>query len=488
MKKKLLVIGLVFCCVWGVFASKLTDAAASGDFESMKKQIELLDFNVKGDWEVLFHCIKGWDGINEGHKKCIDYLMKRGAVINEEGTYVDFYGWQGYDKAAYMYKMKYDDINRIWCKNINRLRNTMIDGILTKSDIEGSGDAVVYALMCMQYKPTVSVKSAEWDILTGNLSAIKSNIGNGKKYNGQILLFINNPNIIELLEAVDVYELPEYFNGRVCPYLINEIVPKYCTHITTKEQIEFMKFITNYNTSMDYEKSLATVKDFIAKGINLNDTPKILGGYSLFMLPIMNGNIDAMKLLMNVTELPISNISAEYSNISEHWYAHYSDQDGEYSNLQPISVSEEFANTLNKLLNEKVELEAKNKAERERIAKEKAVEERLAKQEQAAGELIAIYMPKFCDNVREELMSYGTMKNGVYKAKNKKFEALAKKESLYNVYRIIETDTEIIIAKPVGKKAQELYLFSLNDGYTINNVQKVWTIAVDQVCAEFGIK
>ena len=42
MKKKLLVVGLVFCCVWGVFASKLTDAAASGDFDTMKKQIELL--------------------------------------------------------------------------------------------------------------------------------------------------------------------------------------------------------------------------------------------------------------------------------------------------------------------------------------------------------------------------------------------------------------------------------------------------------------
>ena len=464
MKKKLLVIVLAFCCVWGVFASKLTDAAASGDFDTLKKQIELLDYDVKGDGELLQICMCNWNCSDDtdwektqNYKKCVDYLMSKGAamgkgevirwnaeVVIETGRYFNaYYGRYDFKKIDYMYQMKYDNVNREWDSQFFpnwKEKTSRVDELLSLDQwgSKGDGDYEVQLLMLMQYNPIVKkTDSWKYDLLSADMATIKKRLRNGAKYEDlQLLLFINNPKIIELLEAAEAYKLPDYFNGRITPYLINEIIPKYCTHITSKEEIAFMKFITNYNSSMDREKSLAFVKDLISKGLDLNATPKILGGIRLSMLPVYIKNTDGVKLL------------------------------GEF---------------------------LKEKAEQKRIERErKAEEERIARIEQekkVEEDLITNYLAIFSNDVRDILMIYGTMKKGKYKIKSKDYVSMVQRNRLYNEVLIRESMSgKTVLVSNNLHNDPFLYKFSIADGYTVEMVQKVWNMAVDKLCDEFGLQ
>ncbi len=392
MKKKLLVIVLVFCCVWGAMASKLTDAAASGDFDTMKKQIELLDYDVKGDSRLLEICLKNWpiyEGKDEMYKKCIDYLMEKGAVIDYAHNYfAEYYSYQRvgsytFDKVVYMYDKKYDDVNRKW-KNNKTAIDTFLEANWFSYDVKSY--YIIPILTLLQYNPIVTaVDSIYYQLLTGDMSAIKSYLKSGYKVPvKELLLFVNKPEVIELLEATDSYDLNTSYDGMITPYFINEIVPKYCTHLVSQEEIEFMKFIANYNTSMDYEKSLAIVKDYIAKGVDLTKRIKLLGtkrggrfsGSSdmLFVLPILLGNIEAFKLLMEASDftLPIevSNESMSNKYTVEPKFLFFSVEPGDYWAHTYVKKSD--YNALKNVFDELSIKKAAIAAEKALIAREKA--------------------------------------------------------------------------------------------------------------------
>lgn len=505
MKKKLLVIVLVFCCVWGVFASKLTDAAKSGDFDTMKKQIELLDYDVNGDSELLKMCLQYWPiyhyGKDEMYKKCIDYLMERGAVIDYvDESFSSYYfdrfdneGWI-FDKVIYMYDKKYDNVDRKWRKSGGQSEiNCLLHSDLS---YEGNGPFCFVTAMLMLYNPTITaIDSIYYQLLTGDIQGIKSYLRSGRKVKGEFLLYVNNPEVIELLKAVDSYDLNVSFSGAITPYYINEIVPKYCTHLATKEEIAFMKFITNYNSSMDYQKSIDVVKYFISKGVDLTKRTKLLGSRSdksdmLFVLPIRLGNIDAFKLLMEASDFTLPIEVSDKSIIGKYTvtpkFLYFNEEYGKY--WAHSYVNKNDYNALITVFNE-ISIKKAEKAEEEaRIAREKAEEERIAREKKAEADLIANYQSKFCDNVREVLMTYGAVKKDEYKIKSKKFEPLAQKASLYTVYRIDKNYSAVYIEKPIKKGTERIYSFPLSDGYTVENVQKVWNMAVDQICDEYGIK
>jgi SOS response regulatory protein OraA/RecX len=458
------VTGLVFCCVWGVFAQqKLLDAIKNGDLNTVKAQIELLDVDPS---TVFRYSIDVWGQLAEKnsqyysglsrydqnyfnrefyeqsdkYKAIIQYLLEKGAKVSDKfiQEWMDKSdGGKCIEILKYMLENKIIDLNRSFTFGYYNYGNkydmdehystaaisNYYYGLgIRKDNDKGWFEKFLliseYAAVPSEYMETYNFA----ELLFGDIAGVKSLIRNGKIPVGATQLFIRNKDVIELLKATDNYKL-DNFKGYITPYYVGTIIPKYCTQCLTADEIGIIKLIADYDVFQPRDAAIEKVKAYIDSGVDFKKKQYVLGGATIGELPKMIGKFGGDDI---------------------------------------------------------IGIFAYRKAKQEKMERERKAEE----------DLMSKYLPKFSDNVREILMEYGTVKKGVYKVKNKEFENLAQKKSLYEVYliRMSRNETKVYIERETSERKEKLYQFLISDGYTLEMVQKVWNTAVDQVCDEFGIQ
>ncbi len=338
MKKKLLIIGLVLCCVWGAMAAenKLLNAIGNGDLNTIKTQIELLDVDVneKVDGSYLLDYAVGswcnlakkncdiWNGFNTVHqnyfnkdfyeqsdkyKVVIEYLVSKGAELSDGCIQ----NWITRNDASYnitimeyLLKKKILNLNRVINYNDGyKRRNDSVGNLyysicvakaVLDTQWQKSGWREKFILIShyfpipSDYEGYYTIESSLVTILRNDLQGIKELIKKGIDIDSESQLFINSKAIADLLKATDNYKLAN-FSGYITPYYVGTIIPKYCTQCLTQYELALMKLITDYNSSMNRADALAKVKVCIANGVDVNKQQQVLGGAPIVALPKMVG-------------------------------------------------------------------------------------------------------------------------------------------------------------------------------------------------------
>ena len=477
MKKKLLIIGLICCCVWGAMAAenKLLNAIKNCDLDTVKVQIELLDVDVNervDGCNLLEYAIGVWCALGEDnfveqykapsyykekfykesdkYKPVIQYLLKKGTKVSD--SFIQRWMDRS-DKYHHSEILKYILDNKIIdMKQLFEFKyyrygtsdmNAHYSTVSVSDYYYGVGfrkdngkDWIVKSILISQYAPIPADYMSDYKfftILQGDIAGVKNLIKSGTEIDAEFQLFISSKAIADLLKATDNYKLKN-FNGVITPYYVGTVIPKYCTQCLTQDEIALMKLIADYNSSMNRKDAVAKVKLYIANGVDVNKKQYVLSGASIIELPIMIAKMES------------------YDILSEALYG----------------TKEERAQR------------AKEKAEAERIA-------RIEQEKKVEEDLITNYLAIFSNDVRDILMIYGTMKKGKYKIKSKDYVSMVQRNRLYNEVLIRESMSgkTVLVSNNLHN---DPYKFSIADGYTVEMVQKVWNMAVDKLCDEFGLQ
>ena len=505
MKKKLLVTGLVFCCVWGVFASKLTDAAASGDFDTMKKQIELLDADISDLNTALAYCLSNWR-FDDGHEKCLKFLTQKGASISDN-TLTRMIKYSGYVLLDYLLRNKYLDINSkvYFDDGYNRATVSLIEyAIYLTGNRSNREECDIYltAFVLTTYKPYVSdnpyfdnVSPVYW-LFTGNISKLRAWIKESESGSFQsnfmgsltaywpAYLFIQDQKVLDWLNDVDQMAPTYGFTGSITSFYINEIVPKYMSHITSQEDLEFMQFIINYNASMDYDNSMAKVKAYIEKVGSLEHSIQAIGWSPVFLLPFKFENIDAVKLLLDAKSNNCNVYEGEkkgantYNYYYSEWYScgfiEYWNKDNKLSENDKVSLSDSLYNELKKNF-EPIRIE------RERIANEKAEKKKKVAEEKFKSEFLPQYKYELRNNIITHFGYYFKQAKGKYILK-KNYKGIMEQsiKSTINPICLEYPDSYLIGNQKIYK--DQYY------GITEEFITKQCAKVGEEVLEEFGIK
>ncbi len=472
MKKKLLMIGLVFCCVWGVFAQqKLLDAIKNGDLNTVKAQIELLDVDPS---TVFDYAIDVWGELSEKnsqyysglsrydqnyfnrefyeqsdkYKAIIQYLHKKGATVGNKfiQKWMDESdGGKCVEILKYMLENKIIDMNSSFTFGYYNFGNkydmdehystaTISDyyyGLGIRKD-NGKGWFEKF-LLISEYAAVPSEYIEKYNFATllfGDIAGVKSLIRNGTNPVGATQLFIRNKYVIELLKATDNYKL-DVFKGYITPYYVGTIIPKYCTQCLTEDEIGIIKLIADYDASRPRDAAIEKIKTYIANGVDLMKSQYVLGGAKIGDLPKMIGKFGADDIVGDIARAEEERIAAK-----------------------------------------KAEEEARIKAEKERIARDKAKE--------VEEKFVTEVIPKYKADVKNSLIMQFTQYKAFFEEVNGRYTLTKKKRYREQGVTILES----MKSQPKCFELPDSYILSKNAVINKKDYEGITVEIIETYCGK----